>query len=111
MGVAVLNTWYGYILRTKMIMVQKRPKYHPEVSKLLDIEMHTQLLSATRVFRPMIGLKKLTSKLQAIILKTEGGDRFFVAKFCIFGKLRLKFMCVYTVITCIFRILKCNNLG
>ena len=49
MGVAVLNTWYGYILRTKVIMVQKRPKYHPEVSKLLDIEMHTQLLSATRV--------------------------------------------------------------
>ena len=49
MGVAVLNTWYGYILRTKVIMVQKRPKYHPEVSKLLDIEMHTQLLPATLV--------------------------------------------------------------
>ena len=49
MGVAVLNTWYGYILRTKVIMVQKRPNYHPEVSKLLGIEMHTQLLSATLV--------------------------------------------------------------
>ena len=38
-----------------------------------------------------IGLKKITSKFQAIISKNEGGVNFFVAKFCVFRKSRLKF--------------------
>ena len=48
-GVAPLNTWYGYILFTTMIMVQNHPNYNPEMSKTLSISMHTQLWSATLV--------------------------------------------------------------
>ena len=49
MGVAPLNTGYGYILCTKVILVWKHPKYHPQLSKILGNEMHAQFGSATRV--------------------------------------------------------------
>ena len=49
MGVAPLNTGYGYILCTPVILVQKHPKYHPQLSETLGKEMHTQFWPATRV--------------------------------------------------------------
>ena len=36
-------------------------------------------------------LKKITSKFHAIISKNEGGVNFFMAKFFVFRKSRLKF--------------------
>ena len=49
MGVAPLNTGYGYILCTPVILVQKHPKYHPQLSETLGKEMHTQFWPATLV--------------------------------------------------------------